>query len=74
MIIQRYLFNTLSSLEVELGSDFQTLLDSVPRELIENIEPDRLGIELVDYYKNGKMFSIGIMNYSLCNQKISKAK
>ena len=51
------------------------MLDSVPRELIENIELDRLGIELDDYYKNEKMFSIGIMNYSLMQlKKISKAK
>ena len=65
----------VKSLEVELGSIFKLLLDSVPRELIENIEPDRLGIELDDYYKNGKMFSIGIMNYSLMQlKKISKAK
>ena len=65
----------VKSLEVELGSIFKLLLDSVPRELIENIEPDRLGKELDDYYKNGKMFSIGTMTYSLMQlKKISNAK
>jgi hypothetical protein len=65
----------VKSLEVELGSIFKLLLDSVPRELIENIEPDRLGKDLDDYYKNGKMFSIGTMNYSLMQlKKISKSE
>ena len=65
----------VKSLEVELGSIFKLLLDSVPRDLIENIEPDRLGKDLDDYYKNGKMFSIGTMNYTLMQlKKISKSE
>ena len=61
------------SLEVELGSIFKLLLDSVPRELIENIEPDRLGKDLDNYYENGKMLTIGTINHSLMQlKKISK--